>query len=316
MNHLKMPSKSLLCSLYKHSGLALAQEIIARWWGRQFMAILLFHRVTDLIPEDGLTVSTARFRRLCRMLQSNFHVLRLEEVFAILRGGLPMPRRAVAITFDDCYRDNLFAAQVLAEHGLPAAFFVPTAFVDTDRVFSWDASLPRLSNLTWDDVRQIARLGHEIGSHSVTHPNLSTLTAEEALREMRDSRKTIENELGQPIRWFAYPYGGVENGRPDLVSLTEQAGYEGCLSGFGGFVWPGCGDHLLPREPVPYFHDLVNLELHLTGCLEWYYALRRRLGTLDNSRSRYQYREEELILPVPNCLCASQNGSGKKALSS
>ena len=44
----------------------------------------------------------------------------------------------MAITFDDCYRDNLFAARVLAEHGLPATFFIPTKYVGTDQVFPWD----------------------------------------------------------------------------------------------------------------------------------------------------------------------------------
>ena len=41
------------------------------WSGRTFMTILLFHRVTDEIPEDGLTVSLCRFRQLCRMLRDD-----------------------------------------------------------------------------------------------------------------------------------------------------------------------------------------------------------------------------------------------------
>jgi peptidoglycan/xylan/chitin deacetylase (PgdA/CDA1 family) len=311
VKHVKMQAKPLLCSLYKHSGLALAQEILERWCGRQFLVILLFHRITDAIPEDGLTIGTAQFRRLCRLVQQKFHPLSLEEVYAILRSGSPMPRRGIAITFDDSYRDNLFAAQTLADHGLPATFFVPTSYVDTDRVCPWDTHLPRMPNLTWEDLRQMVRLGHEIGSHSVNHPNFSTLTSEEAREELLTSRKTIENQLGRPVRWFAYPYGGVEYGRPDLVSLAVQAGYDGCLSGFGGFVLPGCDPYLLPREAVPYFRDLTNLELHLTGCLEWYYALRRRFGSLDNSRSRYLYSKEQSAPPPLLCLGAGPNGSEK-----
>src|SRR5437762_574966 len=116
-------------SAYKYSGGACAKEAVAHWAGKRFMAILLFHRVTDQIPEDGLTVGTARFRAMCRLLQRNFHVVSVSEIARLHRSGAPLPPRTLAITFDDCYRDNLFAARVLAEHGMTASFFVPTAFV-------------------------------------------------------------------------------------------------------------------------------------------------------------------------------------------
>jgi peptidoglycan/xylan/chitin deacetylase (PgdA/CDA1 family) len=108
----------------------------------------------------------------------------LAEVFDVLRSGRPMPPRTVAVTFDDCYRDNLFAARVLTEYGLPASFFVPTAFVGTDYTFPWDRRLPRMANLTWDEVREMARMGHEIGSHTVNHVNLGTASYEEARTEL------------------------------------------------------------------------------------------------------------------------------------
>jgi hypothetical protein len=62
------------------------------------------------------------------------------------------------------------------------------------------------------------------------------------------------------------------------LPLVEEAGYEGCLSGFGGLIGPGGDRHLLPRVPVPPFCSVLNLELHLSGCLNWFYALKRRLG--------------------------------------
>src|SRR5262245_25120416 len=120
----KTLTRTALSGAYKYTGAMRLHEAIARWRGQQFMTILLFHRVTDAIPEDVLTVGTDRFRRICRMLRKSFHVVGLGEINSILRSGQPMPHRTVALTFDDSYRDNLNAARILAEHGLPATFFI------------------------------------------------------------------------------------------------------------------------------------------------------------------------------------------------
>jgi peptidoglycan/xylan/chitin deacetylase (PgdA/CDA1 family) len=265
-----------LCGVYKYTGAMRLHEAVARWAGQRFMTILLFHRVTDAIPEDGLTVSTARFRRICGMLASRFKVVPLGEVFRVLRAGEPMPRRTVAVTFDDCYRDNLAAARVLAEHGLPATFFVPTAYIGTDRVFDWDRGLPPMPHLRWDDLREMARLGFEIGSHTVTHANLGVVSPEQARHELVVSRGVLEAELGRPVRWFAYPFGGHHHLRAEYVPIIAEAGYDGAVSAHGGFVRPGIDDRVLPREAVPNFQSTLHLEAFLAGCLHWLYAVKGR----------------------------------------
>jgi peptidoglycan/xylan/chitin deacetylase (PgdA/CDA1 family) len=277
---MKTIAKSALCALYKYSGAMAAQETLTQLACPPFMVILLYHRVTDEIPEDGLTVSTRSFESTCRMLQRSFHVVPLAEIFRILKTGETPPPRTVAITFDDCYQDNLGAARTLAEHGLPACFFVPTAYVGTDHTFSWDQGLKPLANLTWDEVREMASLGHEIGSHTVTHPNMAVVSEEQARIELVDSRKLLQDRLARPVRWFAYPFGGHEHFREDRLALVREAGYDGCVSGFGGFVYPDRNEQIIPREPVPYFRSQLNLELHLTGCLNWVYALKRRVGAM------------------------------------
>jgi len=266
-----------------------------------FLAILLFHRVNDSIPEDGLTVSTWRFRQICQLLRERFRVISLAEVFRIVRekAAMPrrtvaitfddvsrvkttepreswMPRRTVAITFDDCYADNWEAAHILHQYQLPATFFLPTGFVGTRRRFEWDRGLPELPNLTWQQVREMAALGHDIGSHTVNHVNMGEVNLAVAWYELTASRGMIEDQVGRACRFFAYPFGGPQHFRSEYLPLLEQAGYEGGLSAFGGFVRPGCDDRLLPREAVPYFKSLSHLELHLSGCLNWWYAWRGR----------------------------------------
>src|SRR5271154_2205946 len=139
-------TKSTFCAVYKYSGLMSAQERLAYWSGRRFMSVVLFHRVTDEIPVDGLAVTTTWFRGFCALMRNRFHVVRLSELHRILTAGETPRLRTVAITFDDCYRDNLFAARVLAEHGLPATFFIPTRYVGTEYVFPWDVDLKKMAN--------------------------------------------------------------------------------------------------------------------------------------------------------------------------
>jgi peptidoglycan/xylan/chitin deacetylase (PgdA/CDA1 family) len=275
---MKLLAKNTLCGLYKYSGAMSAQETVAHWAGRSFMSVLLFHRVSDDIPPDGLTVSTAWFRDCCHMLARRFRVVPLQDIIRHVETGAPVPRRTVAITFDDCYHDNLAAARILAEHGLPATFFVPTKFVETDHVFAWDQGLKRMTNLSWQDIREMTRLGHEIGSHTVSHADLGQVDEEQARFELIESKRTLEERLEQPVRRFAHPFGGRQNFRPEYLPLVYQAGYDACFSGFGGFLYPSMRGTVLPRIPTPSFPTVLNLEVHLTGCLDWFYALKRQVG--------------------------------------
>jgi peptidoglycan/xylan/chitin deacetylase (PgdA/CDA1 family) len=135
-----------------------------------------------------------------------------------------------------------------------------------------------MPNLSWEDVAKIVRLGHSIGSHTMTHPDLGQIGPAEAHAELADSKRILEDRVQQPIRWFAYPYGGRGNFRPAYLQLASDIGYDACFSGYGGFVQPYMLGQVLPRENVTFFRSLMNLELHLTGCLDWFYQVKRSVG--------------------------------------
>lgn len=273
---MKTSVKSALCALYKYSGAMGVQERLRLRAGHRHLSVLLLHRVTDAIAPDSLTVSKAYFREMCRRLQRGFHVVSLAEIYRLVNLGQPLPPRTVAITFDDCYREFLDAARVLAEFGLPACFFLPTDYIGSDRPF--DPAHPHLTNLTAADVKEMVRLGHEIGSHTVSHPDMAQVSLEQARHELTRSKQILEGHIEQPVRWFAYPFGGRQHFRPERVPLVFEAGYEGIMSGHGGFIDNRMAGQILPRVPVPVFPSLLNLELHLSGCLEWWYGLRRWSG--------------------------------------
>jgi peptidoglycan/xylan/chitin deacetylase (PgdA/CDA1 family) len=270
--------RNSLFTLYKCSGASWLEETVRGWLGHRAAAILLFHRVTDDLPEDPLTVSAARFREYCRLFRRKFNVISLDEIHRTILAGRKLPPRALAITFDDSYRFNLTAARILREHDLPAAFFLSTDHVETDHIFPWDRHLPRVDNLSWEEARELADMGFEIGSHTCSHANMGAVDPGQARRELFESKEVLEERLGVAVRWLAYPFGGRDNWDAEWMPLLEEAGYAGCLSGYGGFVGPGVDCRLLPREPVNSRFTALHLELYLQGSLHWYHGIKSRLG--------------------------------------
>lgn len=181
--------------------------------------ILMYHRVGRLPAHPGLygaglTVPTGVFRAQMEWLHRNgFHAITPEQLFDALEWGRTLPPRPVLLTFDDGYADVLYQAEpILHRLGMPA-----TAFVITDRVSGPDPSF-----LTWRDLRDLERDGFTIGSHTVHHLDLAALSPAQAWYELERSRATLEQRLGVPIDWFAYPAGDYD---ATVVALARKAGY-------------------------------------------------------------------------------------------
>jgi peptidoglycan/xylan/chitin deacetylase (PgdA/CDA1 family) len=183
------------------------------------LPILMYHRIGKIGPNlapvtQRLTVPPDDFAAQMRWLRRNgYHVLTQLQAFNALELGTKLPSKPVLITFDDGYRGVwAHALPVLMRLHMPA-----TAYVITDRISNGDPSF-----LTWRMLRVLASHGVAIGSHTVTHPDLTTLDDAQALAELRDSRRVLERRLGRPVQWFAYP-AGAEDAR--IVGLTRRAGY-------------------------------------------------------------------------------------------
>jgi peptidoglycan/xylan/chitin deacetylase (PgdA/CDA1 family) len=179
----------------------------------------MYHRVAPALPAGPditrrLTVTSADFAAQMEWLKRHgWHAVTQRQVFDALERGARLPRKPIAITFDDGYRDVLWnASPVLSRLRMPA-----TEYVITDRISGADISF-----LTWPELRRLEHAGIAIGSHTVTHRDLTTLSSADALAELSDSRRVLERRLGHPVQWLAYP-AGAENA--SVVALARQAGY-------------------------------------------------------------------------------------------
>jgi peptidoglycan/xylan/chitin deacetylase (PgdA/CDA1 family) len=135
------------------------------------------------------------------------------QLFNALMCGCQLGPKPIMITFDDGYRDVFFkASTTLLRLGLRA-----TAYVITGRITRADSSF-----LTWPLLRALEQRGIEIGSHTISHLDLTSVTDATAVHELVGSRLALERVLRHPVPWLAYPSGRFD---AHVQSLAQRAGY-------------------------------------------------------------------------------------------
>jgi peptidoglycan/xylan/chitin deacetylase (PgdA/CDA1 family) len=120
--------------------------------------------------------------------------------------------------------------------------------------------------MTWDMVREMRAGGMSIGGHTVNHPILARLEADEQVREIQGTVERIRAELGEPMRWFAYPVGGRDTFNDDTRRALRQAGVELAFSYYGGYRRPGDWDPLDVRR-VPVEASFDGARFRAIACL-------------------------------------------------
>lgn len=241
------------------------------------MLILAYHRVQPT-PSDTLSVSTKDFERQLRWL-------RLAGWRAVGIDTPPPGRREFAVTFDDGYRDNhAYAAPILRRLGVPATFLISTGYLDDQRPFPWRAARMSLDDemgfpLRRSQVRELARTGFEIGSHTVSHPHLTHLSDEQVLGELQGSKRQIEELSGRACHFMAYPFGSID---ARVVEVVRRAGFS------GGLVTPpkaGIPEERLARHRVGiYSHDSL-FTFALKASFSYQIALRPLIWALRSRKT-------------------------------
>lgn len=111
----------------------------------------------------------------------------------------------VALTFDDGYIRHYYIALILQKLGIKATFFMITHLTKHP-----DNGRPLLTSQP-NKIKEMFKMGHEIGSHSCTHPNLKHVSSSRLKEELEASKSFLENLLGAEIYGFAYPYGAYDS---------------------------------------------------------------------------------------------------------
>lgn len=181
------------------------------------LPVLMYHDIGE--PAGRYRIPLWRLeQQLDWLLAKGYVTVSLEQAYEALLADGPLPERAVVITFDDGPRSQLAAARALAARNMTATFFV----------------VPGRSALGPAELRELRSMGHEIGSHSMTHRMMTRLADRDVHWEAEASRRVLQEWLGEPIRFFAYP-GGEWNSR--VAAIVSTTGYQGALAAWGGARW-------------------------------------------------------------------------------
>jgi peptidoglycan/xylan/chitin deacetylase (PgdA/CDA1 family) len=302
--------------------------------------ILVYHRVKETETDPQLlAVTSPHFEQHLDILRSDYQPISLEDLCKALKQRR-IPARAVAVTFDDGYSDNLYEAKPLLErYRIPATVFVTCGFIGGTREFWWDeleeiflrpGDLPRALNLevngkayrwdlgeaaaytekefrlasawnvsettgsnprqtlyralsaiirslpapaerdlvltnlrSWagkdaqsakgrvlspDELLTLAEGGLvEVGSHTMTHPILASVSREIQQSEIENSKTTLEEILGRPVRSFAYPFGSKSDYTALSASIVRNCGFTCACSNYRDLVWRYSDSFQLPR---------------------------------------------------------------------
>lgn len=191
------------------------------------MTILCFHTVEPGWDDSTLALTPDAFDRTCAWLARRRDVVPLETAVQRLDRRFRPTGRTSAITFDDGWAGVAeHAWPILRNHGLPMTLFVIADSLRSDEIdLSWVDRPPAapLRVMGLDEIRELAADGMHIGSHSMRHADLRTLSFDECLADLTQSKEMLEDLLEMPITTLAYPKGDHDAG---VRRAAERAGYD------------------------------------------------------------------------------------------
>lgn len=272
----KIARRAVPTGLFRHAlklaGYLFAYCISRFHFARQNqVAALMYHS----IDRSGwkLSVTPEVFERQMKYLAQKGWAVPLADVVAYVKGEKKLSAHAVAVTFDDGYRDVLTTVlPILKQYNIPATVFVPS---DLSARTGPDGR-PRL---TEEELRTLSRSPLiTIGSHAKSHRKFTELTPEEMQNELKESADELAQITGERPRFFAYPFGARS---AKAESAVRSAGYEAAFGISEGTIHEGDNLFRLKRVQIDSTMNFLLFRLRLTSALDW----NRRIVDLFRSAS-------------------------------
>jgi peptidoglycan/xylan/chitin deacetylase (PgdA/CDA1 family) len=197
--------------------------------------VLMYHAIgTPPVgaPFPELFVAASLFRaQMAALAAAGYHPVTLDRVWQAWHGRAGLPRRPVVLSFDDGYRGDFGVAMpALRRRGWPGVLNLLVANLHRK---GWGLR-------TWM-VRRMVANGWEVASHTLTHPDLNTVSPAQLWREVHGSRLVLQRLFHVPVDFFCYPYGDFDAA---VIAAVRRAGYAGATTTLPGLARPSQPDTL------------------------------------------------------------------------
>ncbi len=192
--------------------------------------ILMYHAVEappagTALPE--LWVPAASFAaEMDALRRAGYHAITMADATDYWEGRRRVPRKPIVLTFDDGFRSQVErAAPVLRRLGWRGVLYLEVAALHTPG-----------SGISETDVRKLLDDGWELGAHTMTHPDLTTVDAGQLREEVAGSRAWLRRHFHRPVDAFCYPAGKHDDA---VAAAVEAAGYRSATTVDAGLAGPG-----------------------------------------------------------------------------
>lgn len=217
--------------------------------GEVIVPILLYHHIAVRQSENVYYISPNTFQQQMHLLhQWGYKTISVELLVTAIKQGVDLPPKPVIITFDD-------GSQTVYTNALPIMQrydFSGTAYI----VYNYVGTRNYMKS---EEIRELYASGWEIGSHSLSHADL-TERSDRQRQEIVESRRRLQALLGVPVLSFSYPFGAYDE---ESVQYAHYTGYLAAL-GLGNQTLQGSKNlFYLYRQPVQGSDDLRTFALLL-----------------------------------------------------
>lgn len=195
----------------------------------------------------GLYVSNRLFtQQLAELQDAGYTTPPLAQAFAATGGA----NQYIVITFDDGYASALrYGLKPLADHQFRAIQFLVAGCIGKSNLWDRDSGEIQEPLMDAGGVREWLAAGHDIGSHSLSHPHLTRIDPGQAREEIYASKRLLEDTFNRTIDCFCYPYGDWND---EIRDLVMNAGYKAAFTTTTGVNKPEQSPFSLKRMTARY----------------------------------------------------------------
>lgn len=174
---------------------------------------ILIHDVQEK-PHNLSTISCSSLEKNAKIIsKSDFNFIQFKDIDTTQKDQY-------SIIFDDGFKSNIAAAEILKKHNVPATFFLTTAHLINEETVNIYKNREYLSK---EEIQNLSNNGFEIGSHTVHHFDLTLLSKEDLIFELEESKEILERIINKEVTSLSIPYGLWDN---NVIEVAQSLGYK------------------------------------------------------------------------------------------